>query len=106
LPSGVKVRLLLYDLLGRNVQTLVDAQQEAGTTRVPFNASSLSSGMYFYRSVVSGVNPLESGDFITTRKMIVLKYKEIIVCPDTSVYALVTPHCTALLLTVEIVIIF
>jgi len=43
------VELKIYDLLGRDVQTLVDDFQQANTYSVNFDASRLSSGIYFYR---------------------------------------------------------
>jgi hypothetical protein len=57
--------LKVYDLLGREVATLVDEFRPAGSYEVEFNASRLSSGIYFYK--------LQSGSFIETKKMIVLK---------------------------------
>lgn len=65
LPVSSEVRLDVFDLLGRRVAVLVDGQKNAGTHRVSFDASSLSSGIYFYR--------LEAGDFTGIRKMILMK---------------------------------
>jgi hypothetical protein len=52
-------------VLGREVQTLVCARQEAGRYTINFDARQLSSGIYFYR--------LQSGKFSETKKMTVLK---------------------------------
>jgi len=52
-------------VLGKEVATLVSGRQEAGNYAVPFNASGLSSGMYFYR--------LQAGSFVETRKMMLVK---------------------------------
>ncbi len=62
-----KVSLKVYDLLGREVSTLVDDNQAAGSYTVTFNTTgrSFSSGVYFYR--------LESGSFVSTHKLILLK---------------------------------
>jgi hypothetical protein len=62
-----QVYLKVYDLLGREVSTLVDEHQVAGTYTVTFNTTgqSFSSGVYFYR--------LESGSFVATHKLILLK---------------------------------
>ncbi len=59
------VSLKVYDILGREVATLVNEEKPAGSYNVSFDASSLSSGVYFYR--------LNSGSFISTKKMILLK---------------------------------
>jgi len=59
------VTLKVYDLLGREVATLVNEEKIAGKYEVDFNASSLASGIYFYK--------LQSGNFVQTRKMILLK---------------------------------
>jgi len=60
-----EVRLVIYDILGREVATLVNKQQKAGDYEVSFNASNLTSGVYFYR--------LQSGSFIESKKMILLR---------------------------------
>ncbi|MFZ1520375.1 MAG: endonuclease [Ignavibacteriaceae bacterium] len=57
--------LKVYDVLGNEVATLINESKPAGIYEVEWNASSLSSGIYFYR--------LQMGYFIETKKMIVLK---------------------------------
>jgi hypothetical protein len=64
-PEKVFVSLKVYDLLGREIQTLVDGIEERGRKSVPFNAAALSSGVYFYR--------LSAGNFSATRKLLVTK---------------------------------
>lgn len=59
------VSLKVYDLLGREVATLVNEEKPAGSYEVTFDASQLSSGVYLYR--------LNSGSFIETKKMTILK---------------------------------
>ncbi|MCX6175547.1 MAG: ice-binding family protein [Ignavibacteriales bacterium] len=63
------VSLKVYDVLGHEVVTLVNSNQEAGSYTVPFNTSeaklNLSSGVYFYR--------LETGSFVSTKKLILMK---------------------------------
>jgi len=49
LPESAQVRLVVYDVLGRQVRVLVDGTREAGTHEVAFNAEDLPSGMYLYR---------------------------------------------------------
>jgi plastocyanin len=64
--SGVSnVRLVVYNLLGREVAVLVNERKAAGTYEVNFDARGLSSGVYFYR--------LEAGEAVLTRTMTVLK---------------------------------
>jgi Zn-dependent metalloprotease len=59
------VELVMYDVLGREVEVLVKEQQDAGYYKVHFNAGSLSSEVYFYR--------LKAGNFVETKKMLLLK---------------------------------
>ncbi|MEX2605364.1 MAG: T9SS type A sorting domain-containing protein [Gracilimonas sp.] len=65
LPVSSQVSLKLYDLMGREVATLVTGQMAAGEHKVHVDASKLSSGVYIYR--------LTSGDFVETKKMILIK---------------------------------
>jgi hypothetical protein len=53
-PEAAPVRIAVYDLLGRQVATLVDRTQTAGTHRVQFDGSGLASGVYLVRLVASG----------------------------------------------------
>ena len=59
------VKLKVYDVLGREVANLVSMEQSTGNYKVEFNASNLTSGIYFYR--------LQSGDFTETKKLILLR---------------------------------
>jgi hypothetical protein len=59
------VSLKVYDILGREVATLVNGYQPANNYSVIFDASDLASGIYLYK--------LKTGDFVQTRKMILLK---------------------------------
>ncbi len=54
LPEYSKVELSVFDMLGRKVATLVDAQVQAGYHQVTFDAGSLASGMYLYRLAANG----------------------------------------------------
>ena len=65
LPTGEQVRLIVYDVSGRKVKELVSGFQTAGAHRITFDASGLTSGVYFYR--------LEAVNFSQTRKMILMK---------------------------------
>ena len=59
------VNLKVYDVLGNEVATLVNEEKQPGVYEVEIDASSLSSGMYLYK--------LQAGDFIQTKKMILLR---------------------------------
>jgi len=65
LPKECWVRLEVYDILGQRVISLVKGWQEAGYKSVRWDAGSLSSGIYFYR--------LQAGDFVETRKMVLIR---------------------------------
>ncbi len=66
LGSSSVVTLKIYDVLGREIATLIDNQRlNGGVHQATFNASSLASGIYLYR--------LEAGSFIQTRKMMLIK---------------------------------
>ncbi len=65
LPTDCQVRLQVYNILGHRVASLVDGDKKAGYQTIIWDASSLSSGVYFCR--------LQAGDFEQTRKMVLLK---------------------------------
>jgi len=70
IPPSVKgetanVKLIVYDVLGREVATPVNKEQSAGSYEVKFDASKLTSGIYFYK--------LQSGGFVESRKMVLVK---------------------------------
>ena len=59
------ITLKVYDVLGNEISTLIDEHKQAGSYEISFNASSLPSGIYFYR--------LEIGSYRETKKMILLR---------------------------------
>ncbi len=69
IPKSGFVTLKIYDILGRELETLVNKEQTAGKYKLSFNSSekglSLPSGIYFYR--------IQAGNFMETKKMILLK---------------------------------
>ncbi|MFA5404675.1 MAG: YCF48-related protein [Ignavibacteria bacterium] len=65
LPKQSYVTLKIYDLLGRELKTLVNEQTQAGEYIVDFDGSDLSSGTYFYK--------LEAGSYTETRKLLLIK---------------------------------
>ncbi|MBT3591177.1 MAG: T9SS type A sorting domain-containing protein, partial [Candidatus Marinimicrobia bacterium] len=70
LPKDALVNITIYDMLGREVRTLVNTTQDAGFKSVIWNATnnqgmSVSSGVYIYS--------IEAGEFTQTKKMVLLK---------------------------------
>ncbi len=65
LPAAGSVKLVVYDISGRQVAELVNKYLTAGSYSFDFNASKISSGTYFYR--------LETNDYTETKKMILIK---------------------------------
>jgi len=65
LPKPSTVTLDIHDILGRNVETLINQYQPAGYHQVIWKADDFSSGVYFYK--------LQAGDYIETKKMVLLK---------------------------------
>lgn len=65
LPAKSRAKLTIYSSLGKEVQILVNEQQQAGAYEVTFDASQLNSGVYFYK--------LEADEFVETRKMLLIK---------------------------------
>ena len=65
LPEQGFVSLIIYDFLGREVATLANEEQIAGSYNIEFDGSELSSGVYY--------NTLKSGTFKKTLKMLLLK---------------------------------
>ena len=65
LSEPLHVRLIIYDMLGREVAKLADEDMDAGYHSVSWNASNVSSGVYIYR--------LSAGDFVQVKRMLVIK---------------------------------
>lgn len=65
ITSSEFVSLKVYDVLGREVATLVNNEQAAGVYSVNFNAANLTTGIYFYR--------IEAGSFVDVKKLLLLK---------------------------------
>jgi hypothetical protein len=59
------VKIVIYDLLGREVETLVNMNLDAGRYRVDFDGTAYASGLYFYRII--------AGDFVNIKKMLIVK---------------------------------
>jgi hypothetical protein len=65
LPAASSVRLVVYDLLGREVAVLLDEERPPGAYSITFDASNFASGVYFYR--------LTAGEYVAIRKMLLLR---------------------------------
>ena len=65
LPVDGMVSLKIYNELGQEIKTLIDEFKSKGNYNINFNASNLSSGIYFYK--------LQSGDFVSIKKMVLMK---------------------------------
>jgi hypothetical protein len=65
IPELSFVTLKVYDVLGNEVAALVNEEKPVGSYELEFNATSLPSGIYFYR--------LQAGSFVETKKMVLLK---------------------------------
>ncbi len=65
IPYSSKVVIKIFNILGREIETLVNEEKSVGTYEINWNASTLSSGVYLYR--------IQAGDFAQTKKIILLK---------------------------------
>ncbi len=65
IKENTNVYLSVYDILGREIRSLVNENKNPGEYEVKFDAGGITSGIYFYR--------LKAGDFIQTKKMLILK---------------------------------
>jgi S-formylglutathione hydrolase FrmB len=65
IPEKSNVTLKIYDILGSEVETLVNEEKPSGTYELNWNAARLPSGVYFYQ--------LDAGDNVSTRKLILMK---------------------------------
>jgi len=63
--SDILVTLKVYNILGKEIATLVNKEKPAGEYEVEFDGSGFPSGIYFYQ--------LKAGGFVETKKMILLK---------------------------------
>ncbi|MEZ4691591.1 MAG: T9SS type A sorting domain-containing protein, partial [Ignavibacteria bacterium] len=65
IPELEFVSLKIYDMLGKEVKTLVNETKPAGRYRISFDGSDLASGVYYYK--------IQAGDFVETKRMLLLK---------------------------------
>ena len=64
-PNRSNVIIRVFDILGREIETLVDGEKQTGTYEITWHSKGLPSGVYFYQ--------IKAGDFIQTKKMLLLK---------------------------------
>jgi probable HAF family extracellular repeat protein len=64
-PTSVHVTIIIYNIVGQKIATLVDEYKSSGRYEQTWNAAGLSSGIYFYR--------IQAGSSVTTKKMILMK---------------------------------
>ena len=64
-PQTSRIQIKIFDVLGNEIETLVNEEKSVGTYELTWNAANLSSGVYFYQ--------LRAGSFVETKKMILLK---------------------------------
>jgi hypothetical protein len=68
LPKDGKVKLVIYDILGREIKTLVNEIKQAGRYTIEFNGNQYASGVYFFRIQVEG-----GKSFTSVKKMLMIK---------------------------------
>jgi photosystem II stability/assembly factor-like uncharacterized protein len=71
IPKSGFVKIIVYDLLGREITQLVNQQMQPGSFSVDWDASNYPSGVYFYKLVVG--DNTTSWEFVETRKMVLIK---------------------------------
>ena len=66
IPKDSKVKITVYDILGREVMKLVNNElKQAGRYYIEFNGNNFASGVYFYK--------IEAGNFVQAKKMVLVK---------------------------------
>jgi serine protease len=73
LSAVSSVTLKVFDVLGREVATLVDKEQQAGSYKVVWDASGFTSGVYFYRLRAGDASTGSARVFVETKKMVLMK---------------------------------
>lgn len=65
IPESMEVNFTIYDIMGREIKTLVDEYKQSGAYKIDFDAANISSGIYFYS--------LKAGSFFESKRMMYLK---------------------------------
>jgi hypothetical protein len=72
LPKAAVVSLRIFNTLGQEVASLVNGRKEAGYYQATWNAN-VPSGVYFYRLVAKAIPSGQAGDYVETKKMLLIK---------------------------------
>ena len=72
LPEESDVTLTVYDIIGREVETILHQHRQAGYYSVNFDANVLAGGLYFYR-IVASMRTNQSHPFVETKKFLLVK---------------------------------
>jgi len=73
IPINCNVKLSVYDLLGKEISTLVNEKHQPGYYEVKFDGQNLGSGTYFYQLTTDVSTSLRTNNYVETKKMILLK---------------------------------
>lgn len=73
IPGSALVKLIVYDMLGRQIEILLNQQLSSGSYKFSWDASKYSSGIYFYRVIAEDVSSSQGKLFTDTKKMILVK---------------------------------
>ncbi|NOS83615.1 MAG: T9SS type A sorting domain-containing protein [Ignavibacteria bacterium] len=65
IPRETNVRLVIYDVFGRDINTLLNKELEAGSYEIKWNASNLGAGIYYYK--------IYADEFVDSKKILLLK---------------------------------
>ena len=65
IPKYSEVRIIVYDILGRQRDIVIDGIYQAGKYEIKFDGSNLVNGIYFYK--------IQSGDFVSVKRMLLIK---------------------------------
>jgi hypothetical protein len=73
IPVASHVTLKVYDILGRELTTLIDETQTAGSHSITFNAAKYASGVYFYRLAANAASSGQTVSYTAVKKLLLLK---------------------------------
>ena len=73
LPQHSNVKIAVYDIMGREVATLVNETKDAGSYQTVWNANRFASGMYFYKLTAHQTDGGQAGNYTSVKKLVLLK---------------------------------
>ena len=65
IPKEIHVKIVIYDIQGKTIQTLLESKVNAGKYEIEWNGTNYPSGVYFYK--------METGEYTSVKKMVLLK---------------------------------